>query len=169
MSTTPVGNYRALAWPMLRALGLRRLLVVAAQAISYVSLWDWRKETAARRAARYAVFHTLQEGRADRRAEVEAKETAASLQTDNARHLERLAYATDLRPALGRVRSPALVLCGQRDAVFAAAAGFYRRGLPQARVTLLPGAGHHPLIDAREESLEIIARFLGCGPLPAES
>lgn len=167
ISTTPTGNYRALARPAVRALGLRRLLALAARAAAYAARWAWRPESPARRSARYALFRSLQEGRPAFRAEVEAREAAAAIDPDNVRHLERCIYATDLRPALPGLRPPVLVLCGARDAVFAAAAALYRRSRPRAQVVLLPGVGHHPLIEAREESLALIGRFLGCGANPA--
>ena len=60
-------------------------------------------------------------------------------------------YATgrDLRPDLGAIEAPTLLLWGERDPLVPARlAEEWRRGLPDARLTVLPGAGHVPMFDA---------------------
>jgi pimeloyl-ACP methyl ester carboxylesterase len=70
---------------------------------------------------------------------------------------ERLAAAG---AELERLSMPALVVWGERDPWFPVSfADRYARTLPDARVELVPGAGHWPWL-ARPDLLDRIARFL---------
>lgn len=48
----------------------------------------------------------------------------------------------DLRPELGRISAPTLVLCGARDTPNLAAARALASGIPDAELQVVPGAGH---------------------------
>jgi pimeloyl-[acyl-carrier protein] methyl ester esterase len=59
----------------------------------------------------------------------------------------RLLATTDLRSEVVRLRQPTLLLHGERDAVVPAAAGeWLARALPNARLTVISGAGHGPFV-----------------------
>ncbi|HEY7655759.1 MAG TPA: pimeloyl-ACP methyl ester esterase BioH [Burkholderiales bacterium] len=59
----------------------------------------------------------------------------------------RLLLETDMRGALASISQPALVIHGDRDSVAPLAAGEHLcRCLPNARLLVLPGAGHAPFI-----------------------
>lgn len=74
--------------------------------------------------------------------------------------LEVLA-ATDLRPALGGVDLPALVLHGERDPICPAGAGrFLASALPRARLALVPAAGHAPFLTRPREVAAALRAFL---------
>lgn len=68
----------------------------------------------------------------------------------------------DLRSLLPRVVAPEVVLVqGERDRIVnAAQAYFLREQLPRARLVLLPGAGHAPMVSCRRQLDEILAEFL---------
>jgi pimeloyl-[acyl-carrier protein] methyl ester esterase len=68
----------------------------------------------------------------------------------------------DLRGILPRVEAQALVILhGERDRITAAAqAYFLREQLPWARLAMLPGAGHAPMISRSRELNALIADFL---------
>lgn len=160
VSTTPTGSTASLWWPTLRALGVRRIARLLGAAAGYGLGWAWRPEGPERRRARHRLLALLQEGRADRRAQVAAAERTAAVASDNAPYLEAEAYRTDLTPHLQRIRCPVLVACGSRDAVFWAALDLYRRYLPAATIVTFPGVGHHPAIEEREAFLHAVTAFL---------
>jgi pimeloyl-ACP methyl ester carboxylesterase len=68
----------------------------------------------------------------------------------------------DLRPILGRVRAPTLVVWGSEDRTIPVEMGLQLlQGLPDARFELIGGAGHVPLLDRPEEMLAILIGFFG--------
>lgn len=75
-----------------------------------------------------------------------------------------LAYlgAKDLRELLPRVKSANLVVVqGERDRIVAPAqAYFLLEQLPGARLVLLPGAGHAPMVTRIQELTELIMEYL---------
>lgn len=74
--------------------------------------------------------------------------------------LEILATA-DLRPALGAVDLPALVIHGERDPVCPAGAGrALAAAIPGARLVELPGAGHAPFLSCPEAFAAAVGPFL---------
>lgn len=70
----------------------------------------------------------------------------------------------DVRPLLSRVRAPTLVVWGERDTfVPPAHAEEFLRGIPGARLVVLPGAAHNPMVDRAEEFNRVVLGFLGAG------
>jgi pimeloyl-ACP methyl ester carboxylesterase len=67
----------------------------------------------------------------------------------------------DVRGELAAVRAPTLLLWGERDALVPAAhAAAYAAGIPHARVELIPGAAHVPMVERPAETAEALLRFL---------
>jgi pimeloyl-ACP methyl ester carboxylesterase len=77
---------------------------------------------------------------------------------------ERLAPSYDLRPVLGRVAVPTLVINGEADFFGPIVSARELGEIPGARVTILPGAGHFPWVDAREQFQEELNAFLELTP-----
>lgn len=73
----------------------------------------------------------------------------------------RILFETDLRGALGSILQPVLVIHGDRDSVAPVAAGEYlSRCLPNARLLVLPGAGHAPFISQPRKVAAALQEFL---------
>jgi pimeloyl-ACP methyl ester carboxylesterase len=68
----------------------------------------------------------------------------------------------DVKALLARVARPALVLVGDMGPVMPTL-DEYRRLLPEAAITVMPGCGHFPMIDAAQEFAAHVAEFLA-GP-----
>jgi len=67
----------------------------------------------------------------------------------------------DLRDVLARVQVPALLIHGGRDALVPpAAAAETARRLPQARLSLIDGAGHAPFLSHPDQFEQALAAFL---------
>jgi len=49
---------------------------------------------------------------------------------------------TDLRPRLGEITSPTLVVCGERDEVNQPLSRELAAGIPDAELRIIPGVGH---------------------------
>ena len=63
---------------------------------------------------------------------------------------------------LGEIRMPALVVWGAADRVLDPSAGpVWRDALGDAELVVLPGVGHVPMMEAPEETAELVAPFLG--------
>ena len=68
---------------------------------------------------------------------------------------------TDLRTDLPRIRTPVLVIAGERDALVpAAASAALATALPQARAHLIERAAHAPFLSHRDEFCNEIRNFL---------
>lgn len=68
---------------------------------------------------------------------------------------------TDLRPALGGVDLPTLVVHGEHDPICPAGAGrFLASALPRARLALVRGAGHAPFLSRPREVAAALRGFL---------
>lgn len=70
---------------------------------------------------------------------------------------------TDLRDRLGALRQPTLVVAGERDRITPAEAG--RRlaaAAPDARLHLVPGAGHAPFLSDPDGFCRQVIEFLAC-------
>ena len=78
--------------------------------------------------------------------------------------------AADLRPKLGRILAPTLVVWGDRDLVVPLATGQQlARDLPRAELAIIPGAGHVPMWERPEAFNRLVAAFAAAGtasPLP---
>ncbi len=71
-------------------------------------------------------------------------------------------YSPKLRGRLGRARVPALVLWGESDQLVPVAhAHAYADDLPEARLAVLPAAGHYPYLCAPELFVAEVQRFAG--------
>jgi 3-oxoadipate enol-lactonase len=67
----------------------------------------------------------------------------------------------DLRPELGRVRAPTLVLVGEHDeATPPPMSHELAAGLPDARIKILPGCAHVPQLQAPRQFLDAVSDFL---------
>ncbi|WP_412070509.1 alpha/beta fold hydrolase [Rubrivirga sp. IMCC43871] len=75
---------------------------------------------------------------------------------------QNLGTETDaLRARLGEISIPALVIWGAEDRVLSpSAAPIWAEGLPDARLHLLPGVGHAPMMEAPGETASLVADFL---------
>ena len=68
---------------------------------------------------------------------------------------------TDLRPRLGAVTQPCLLLYGQYDRIVPPGAGMAMgKLLPRSSHHILSGSGHAPFLSAPETTLQLIEDFL---------
>jgi len=75
----------------------------------------------------------------------------------------RIIRDTDLRPRLGDIKIPALVVAGTRDRLLDSvrAARYLAERLPRARLKLLEGTGHVALLSGRVRVRDWLAEFQG--------
>lgn len=67
----------------------------------------------------------------------------------------------DLRADLARIRTPALVVCGTTDQMTPVKySEFLVQNLPNARLVLLPDAGHMAMLEAPEDTAAAVEKFL---------
>lgn len=67
----------------------------------------------------------------------------------------------DVRPLLPQVGAPTLVLWGELDTIVPVAhARDFREGIPGARMAVLRGAAHNPMVDRPEDFNRLVADFL---------
>ena len=75
--------------------------------------------------------------------------------------LYRITAQIDLRPEVGRIQQPTLIIHGDADRLIPlAAAEWLAKALPNARLTVLPGAGHVPIMTRPREVAAAIEAFL---------
>ena len=67
----------------------------------------------------------------------------------------------DFRQRLGRIRCPALVLCGERDGANRREAEALAAAIPGAGLVFLPGAGHQVNRQAPEALAQVLGKFYG--------
>lgn len=73
-------------------------------------------------------------------------------------HLAR----ADVRTLLPSIRAPTLVVWGERDSFVPLADGYeFRRLVPGARLAVLRGVGHNPMVDRPADFNRLVLRFLG--------
>jgi pimeloyl-ACP methyl ester carboxylesterase len=73
----------------------------------------------------------------------------------------RAAVSTDLRDELGTVSAPTLLVWGERDRLVPVRnAEAWAEALPDARVELVPRAGHVPMVERPEELSRLLWDFL---------
>jgi pimeloyl-ACP methyl ester carboxylesterase len=71
-------------------------------------------------------------------------------------------YCPKLRGRLARAKVPALILWGGEDRLVSPAhADAYAASLPDARVVVVPGAGHYPYLEAPDHFAREVKRFVG--------
>ena len=74
---------------------------------------------------------------------------------------EEIFEAFDLRPELGRIEAPTLVITGERDFITGPlCAGELASKIPEATTVVLPGVGHFVFVEARDRFREEVARWL---------
>lgn len=67
----------------------------------------------------------------------------------------------DVRPLLPRVAAPTLVVWGQRDCILPPEhAEIFRAQLPDARLVILDGAAHNPMVDRPDDFNRVVIGFL---------
>lgn len=67
----------------------------------------------------------------------------------------------DVRPLLPHIRAPTLVVWGERDALIPLSdAREFRRHIPDARLAVLPAAGHNAMVDRPAAFNRVVLRFL---------
>jgi abhydrolase domain-containing protein 6 len=72
-----------------------------------------------------------------------------------------LANEFDLTPELGGIRSPTLLMWGDRDRFIDVSAGrVYHRHIPDARMVILHGVGHVPQYEVPGSTARLLRRFL---------
>ena len=160
VGTTPCGGTRPMAWPVVRALGVRRAAKAALMALRFVALWSWRPAGPDRTGAMYAPMSVTQEPRPELRAKVAAAHPELPADNDNAPHLMKALGRLDLRADLPGITCPVLVLYGDLDAVMVAGGRMLADRLPRAEVQVLPDVGHEPFIEAPEETFPMLCDFL---------
>lgn len=67
----------------------------------------------------------------------------------------------DARHALGRIKTPTLIIHGEEDSVIKSAEGQeLARGIPASELVLLPATGHLILAERPKELLQVVTEFL---------
>lgn len=72
----------------------------------------------------------------------------------------------DVRPALERLRLSTLVVAGEREAGRYTAREIHRR-VRGSRLAIIAGAAHHPLLEQRDRTMQVLLSFLGAHSPPA--
>jgi pimeloyl-ACP methyl ester carboxylesterase len=158
VDTSPSGSTSRMALPTLRALGPLRTLKLLGRAVTYLTWWAWRPASQERTLARFSIMATMQEGSPRYREAVKARETFAD--NANASRLERCAASYDAVDRLSSIQIPTLVIYGTRDAPFVAGSRILLEHLPDSEELRLDGVGHHPLVEANQDVVDAIGRFL---------
>jgi pimeloyl-ACP methyl ester carboxylesterase len=160
VAVTPSGVPGKIALPALRVLGGPRLAKLLGRAVWYLAAWSWRRETLARRKARYAIMATTQEALPHHRDRIEAALGSLPADNDNVAALERLFTSIDLTPYLASIECPVLVVFGHRDAVMVAGGRWLAEGLKDVEVHVLPDVGHEVFLEAPEAVFSMIRAFV---------
>jgi 3-oxoadipate enol-lactonase len=72
----------------------------------------------------------------------------------------------DITPRLGRIQCPTLILLGSQEQVAPlSAARALKAGIPQARLEVIPNAGHLPFLEQPAAFNAAILEFVGGLPL----
>lgn len=84
---------------------------------------------------------------------------------DSYRAATRATWTADYRTLLPSIAAPALVLCGEHDVVAPVhLSQEIAAGIPEARLTVLPGAGHVANADAPDAFNDVLEGFLANRP-----
>jgi pimeloyl-ACP methyl ester carboxylesterase len=76
--------------------------------------------------------------------------------------LARVIQLMDLRPMLGTISCPTLVLCGDQDHnTGPKTANVLAELIPNSRLSIFAGSGHFPNIEVAGEFNRVIAEFVG--------
>ncbi|UCC93791.1 MAG: alpha/beta hydrolase [Thermoplasmata archaeon] len=83
-------------------------------------------------------------------------------ETARARSVSADALERDLRPIMGQVEAPTLVIWGSEDRTIPVEMGLeLLAGIPDSRMRIVGGAGHVPFLDKPRETVALIREFLG--------
>jgi proline iminopeptidase len=158
---TPCMSPASTAVPVIRALGPRRTVRMAALALWFLVAWSWRAASTKRTAAMYAATDVTQEARRERRQMVAEAYPLLPVLNDNATALQRAIVSTDLRPQLDQIRCPALVMYGSRDAMTVIGTRMLESHLADVTVIRLDDVGHEVFIEEPARVFMEIRRFVG--------
>jgi pimeloyl-ACP methyl ester carboxylesterase len=76
----------------------------------------------------------------------------------------RIAVRTDVRGDLRQIAAPTLVVWGENDRLLPVMHGYTCAALvPNARLEVVPGAGHVPMLESPEEVSRLLREFLAAG------
>ncbi len=156
---TPCMSPASIAAPMIRALGPRRTIRMAALALWFLVAWSWRGASTRRTAAMYAPTDVTQEARPERQQMVVEAHPWLPVSNDNATALQRAIVSTDLRQQLHQIRCPALVMYGSRDAMMVVGARMLESYLADVTVICLDDVGHEVFIEEPDHVFMEIRRF----------
>jgi len=95
-----------------------------------------------------------------------ARGELAGLDRAAIRSVFRAGRRFDVSDELDRLTRPALVLVGERDRANLGLSKALAAALPNARLEVVPGAGHVANVDAPERFSEAVGTFLAAGPQP---
>ncbi|WP_372999158.1 alpha/beta fold hydrolase [Marinobacter sp.] len=71
-------------------------------------------------------------------------------------------FEQDFRDAITRIRAPVLIIWGKEDRVINYRNGeVFAEAIPDARLELMEGIGHAPMVEAPAESAELFRNFIG--------
>lgn len=88
------------------------------------------------------------------------KAAAQSNQPDSMANIWRLLVEQDLRPALGEIQLPTLVITGGQSALYAVPAGEWLvEHMPSARLEVFENSGHAPHLDQPQRFNQLLAEF----------
>ena len=135
--TSMLSTARAMSWP-----ALARAIVRGAV---YLAKWSWRRETPARRLARYAVWKATFEARPEIQSRLDDR--AVLRMNDNASVLERAGFDESIWTRLDEISTPILLIYGSRDASAVAAARRFRATAAPIAEFVVERGGHHPLFE----------------------
>jgi aspartate dehydrogenase len=131
------------------------------------------------RAGRYAFAAGLPNGAGERAREIAAPGAPDDVLAEIARNMRRvrpagyryvagIIAATDARPWLAEVAVPALVVCGEHDAVVGLPLSqTIAETLPDARLATIPGAGHAPNVERPDDFAAAVRAFIDGVERPA--
>ena len=90
------------------------------------------------------------------------RECVATTRLDSYVGIARVIQQMDLRPLLGTISCPTLVLCGDQDHnTGPETARALAQLIPNSRLAILAGSGHFPNIEVPEQFNRAVAEFMG--------
>ncbi len=129
-------------------------------------------------AMRYALAAELQTRADDRAREIAGPDAPADVIAEIAANMRRarpagyhavtdIIAATDARPWLGEIAVPALVMCGENDRVVGLPLSeAMAEAIPDARLAVIPGAGHQPNVEAPDAFARAVRTFVASVTAP---
>jgi 3-oxoadipate enol-lactonase len=90
----------------------------------------------------------------------EAQDFARGISKRSVESALRAVARSDFRSLLPKISVPTLVICGEQDQSFLAAAKQMEAAIPQARLQIIPGAGHVWHLDKPGLFAEVLSTFM---------